>query len=91
MQGDIFDNFSWHSCIGIDESIKGNKKFVTRLPNTKRVRAAFIKTASDNNFLIHKTTRSLWKMSDDKESIEPLFPTDVLTEEEAQELMEGQK
>jgi len=86
MQGNIFDNFSWHSSIGIDESLDGNRRFVTRLPNTAATRRHFV--ASGDNFLIHKTTRALWKVSDNNESIEPLFPTDILSEEQAREIME---
>jgi len=88
MRGDIFENFSWHSSIGIDKTLEGDTRFVTRIPNTDRARKAFTATADGNNFLIHKTTRALWKVSDDKSCIEPLFPTDVLTEEDAAEIME---
>ena len=83
---DIFDNFSWHSSIGIDESLKGNVKFVTRVANNNGAMRHFI-ASGDNNFLIHKTTRALWKVSEDKKTIEPVFPTDVLTAEQAEELM----
>jgi hypothetical protein len=85
MSQDIFEGFSWHSSIGIDASIDGNKKFVTRLANTKRARAMFI--ASVNNMLIHRTTRALWCLSDDKKSIVPAFDTDVLGEKEVKEAM----
>jgi len=88
MKGDIFDNFSWHSSIGIDESIEGSKRFVTRLPNTAATRRHFVAAAEGNNFLVHKTTRALWKVSDDTKTIQPLFPTDVLTEEQAREITE---
>ena len=87
MKGDIFDNFSWHSSIGIDESIKGSRQFVTQIPNTERTRRQFVASgAGDDNFLIHKTTHALWRVSDDKQTIEPVFSTDVLTEELAREL-----
>jgi hypothetical protein len=39
------------------------------------------------NFLIHKTTRCLWKLSDDKKSIEPVFNRDVLTEDDVKAAM----
>jgi hypothetical protein len=83
MSRDIFDGFLWHSAIGIDASLDGNKKFVTRIANTSRARAMFI--ASGDNFLIHRTTRALWKLSDDKKTIEPVFDTDVLGEDEVRE------
>lgn len=85
MSQDIFEGFSWHSSIGIDANLDGNKKFVTRLANTKRARAMFI--ASGNNMLIHRTTRALWRLSEDKKSIVPAFDTDVLGETEVREAM----
>jgi hypothetical protein len=82
----IFDNFNWHSSIGIDCTLAGDRRFVTRLPNTKRARMLFV--AAGNDLLIHKTTRCLWKISDDKKSIEPIFNNDVLTEDEVKQAME---
>ena len=82
---DIFDGFAWHSAIGIDETLVGNKRFVTKVPNTKKARSMF---AQAGDLLIHKTTKSLWKFSDDGTSIEPVFSSDVLTEEELREAME---
>jgi hypothetical protein len=84
---DIFEGFCWHSSIGIDSTLEGNKRFVTRLPNTKVALSMFV--ASGNNLLIHKTTRCLWKMSDDKKTIEPVFSSDVLSLDEVQTAMEG--
>lgn len=86
---DIFENFSWHSAIGIDFGVDGNKKFVTRMANNKTARAMFI--VAGDNLLIHKTTKCLWKFSEDKKSIEPVFSTDVLTEDEVREAMEEEK
>jgi len=88
MIGDIFDQFSWHSSIGIDAAFDEDKKFVTRLPNNDRTRMAFVAVASGNNMLIHKTTRALWRVSDDSSEIEPVFPVDVLTEDDVSEIME---
>jgi hypothetical protein len=88
MKGDIFDKFSWHSSIGIDEALDGSRRFVTRLPNTAATRRHFQAAARGENFLVHKTTKSLWRMSEDKKSIEPLFPTDILSEDQAREIME---
>lgn len=83
----IFDNFNWHSSIGIDCSLTGgDKRFVTRLPNTKTARMLFV--AAGNDLLIHKTTRCLWKLSENKKSIEPVFSNDVLTEDEVKQAME---
>lgn len=88
MKGDIFDNFSWHSSIGIDDALGGSRRFVTRLPNTAATRRHFVAAASGDNFLVHKTTRALWKVSEDDKSIQPLFPTDILSEDQASEIME---
>ena len=88
MTGVLFEKFSWHSSIGLDEALDGSKRFVTRLPNTIATRRHFKAAAGGDNFLIHKTTKALWKMSEDKQSIEPLYPTDVLSEDQAMEIME---
>ena len=87
MSQDIFEGFCWHSSIGIDSTLEGNKRFVTRLPNN--VQACSMFTASGNNLLIHKTTRCLWKLSDDKKTIEPVFSSDVLSVDEVKAAMEG--
>lgn len=83
---DVFENFQWHSCIGIDWTADGDRKFVSRMPNTKKARAMFITAGKDT--LIHKTTRCLWRLSDDKKTIEPVFENDVLTDDEVREAME---
>jgi len=83
---DVFEGFGWHSSIGIDCALDGSRRFVTRLPNTKVAMSMFL--AVGNRFLVHKTTRCLWKLSDDKKSIEPVFSSDVLTEDEVKTAME---
>jgi len=83
---DIFDDFVWHSAIGIDLDLDGNKQFATRVANTERSRRMFV--ASGDNLLIHKTTKALWRFSEDRKSIEPVFSADVLTEDEVREAME---
>ncbi len=87
MSQDILEGFCWHSSIGIDSTMEGHKKFVTRLPNNRMARSMF--NASGNNLLIHKTTRCLWKLSDDKKTIEPVFSSDVLSEDDVKAAMEG--
>jgi hypothetical protein len=82
---DIFDSFHWHSSIGIDFALDGNRRFVSRLPNSKRARSMF--ADAGNNMLIHKTSRCLWRISDDKKSIEPVFGTDVLTDDDVMSAM----
>jgi len=85
MSEEILEGFCWHSSIGIDSTLDGNKRFVTRLPNTRTARGMFVASGSD--LLIHKTTKCLWKMSKDKKSIEPVFSSDVLSEEEVRTAM----
>jgi len=85
MADSLFDTFSWHSCIGIDEALNGGKRFVTRIRNTASARAMF--TAGGENLLVHKTTKCLWKISEDKKSIEPVFSSDVLTEKDVEAVM----
>jgi len=83
---DSLDGFCWHSCIGIDCALDGSKRFVTKLPNNREARSMFL--VAGENFLVHKTTKCLWKLSDDKKSIEPVFSSDVLTEDEVKTAME---
>jgi hypothetical protein len=85
MHKDIFADFNWHSSIGIDATLEGNKRFVTRIANTKMARDMFMDAGND--LLIHKTTRCLWKVSDDKKSIEPVFRHDILTEDDVKTAM----
>ena len=85
--GDIFEGFCWHSSIGIDSNLEGNKRFVTRMPYDRHAAGMFI--AAGNNLLIHKTTRCLWKLSDDKKSIVPAFDSDVLSADDVKAVMEG--
>ena len=86
---DIFDGFGWHSSVGMDCSVDGNTKFVTRLKNTVTARSMF--TAAGGDFLVHKTTRCLWKLSEDKKFVEPVFSGDVLTDDEVKAAMEEKK
>ncbi len=83
---DFFDEFSWHSSLGIDDANSKEKKFVASVPNTDEYRRMFI--AKGGTTLIHKTTKSLWKLSDDNGSIEPVFPADILSEDEVRQAME---
>ena len=84
---EFFQDFIWHSSIGVDSEVSGNKKFYTKLPNTRKSRSLFV-YATGSDLLIHKATQALWKLSDDGKSIVPVFDTDVLTEEDLEELGE---
>jgi len=80
---DIFEGFSWHSCIGIDFALDGSKEFATRLPKTARTMDMFASGGGDS--LIHKTTKALWRVSEDGNYIEPTHATDILTAEDLEE------
>jgi hypothetical protein len=67
----------------MDAELGVSKKSIRRLANTPQVRLSFY-TAGEN-FLIHKSKKALWKVSDDGKSIEPVFSSDVLDASE----MEG--
>jgi hypothetical protein len=83
---DFFDGFSWHSSLGIDDAVAKKKNFVASVPNTDDYRKMFI--ANGGSTLIHKTTKSLWKLSDDNSSIMPVFPGDILSEDDVRQAME---
>jgi len=80
----IFEDFHWHSSIGIDDALGSDKKFVTRLKNTKKARMNFV-TAGDD-LLIHRATQALWRISEDGNCIEPVFGSDILTEDDLKNL-----
>ena len=77
---DFFDEYHWHSSLEINEQIKG-KKIIKKLTASQKNKNRFLKLANNSNFLIHKSTKELWRISDDGNSIEPVFPDDILTEE----------
>ena len=76
---DLFDDFQWHSSVGIDDIVYKNH-FVTKMANNEINLQQFI--AGGDKLLVHKTTKALWKFSDDKKSIVPVFSSDVLTEDD---------
>ena len=88
MKMDFLDGFCWHSSLGISgfTTDDGNESFVTRMANTKEAREMFVKAG--DNLLIHKATKALWKISADGTKLEPVFPSDVLSEEEARSISE---
>jgi hypothetical protein len=81
---DILEDFSWHSAVGIDSALD-SQRLVTRLPRSRKAMMMF--EASGNDLLIHKTTRCLWRKSEDGKHIEPVFGNDVLTDDEVTEAM----
>ena len=77
-----YEDFKWHSAIGIDKDMDGKKRFYTRLPNTKQARSMFAIDDDNSKFLIHKTTQALWRVSDDGDYIERVFDSDILSEDD---------
>lgn len=77
---DFFNDFHWHSTLGINSSIK-KAKIINNLPRTKEVLAKFHRERDDSNFLIHTSSKALWKFSKDGNSIEPVFKDDIITED----------
>lgn len=75
----------WHSSIGMDaflgqvsDEVTG-RAFVASVPNDAKHRKMFV---ASNELLIHRATKALWKVSADGSSIEPVFDSDVLTEDD---------
>lgn len=77
----FFDDYKWHSSLELGQGIKG-KKIIKKLTASRQNASHFIRIASNSNYCIHKSTKELWKFSDDGKYIEAVFPDDVLTEEQ---------
>lgn len=80
---DIFSNFEWHSSCPLDTEFGVSRNAIRRLANSTKNRMAFL--PAGDKFLIHKSKKALWKISEDGNSIVPVFATDVLDESD----MEG--
>ena len=76
---DFFDDFQWHSSTGINDNTK-KSKIIKRLPKTAGNLSKFV-ARDGGNFLIHKSSRALWKFSEDGNYIESVFDDDVLTDD----------
>ena len=76
---DIFEDFRWHSSMELNERVP-KKKIIRSLVANKENLNKFIRVAK-GSFLVHKSTKALWKFSDDQQIIEPVFQDDVLTED----------
>lgn len=77
----FFEDYSWHSSLEIGEGIKG-KKIVRKIAASKANLSKFIRLANDSNYLIHASTKELWRISDDGTTIAAVFPEDILTAEQ---------
>lgn len=82
----------WHSAIGFDIVESSNQRKKIAIANNSDNRSMFepagypgqIRIASTNEsipgeLLIHRSSRALWRVSDDGESIEPAFSDDIIT------------
>lgn len=78
---DFFKEYNWHSSLEVDNNLRG-RRIVRRLTATKKNINRFLRLSSDSNFLIHKSSKELWRFSDDGDSIVPVFPDDILTEDD---------
>ena len=80
MSNDMFEDFSWQVSIGIDSVINSNKKFYSRMANTKKALNMFI--AVNEKVLVHKSSKALWKISEDGKFIEPVFDGNIIPAED---------
>lgn len=81
----------WHSAIGFDIVDSSNQRKKVAMENNVDNRQMFdsaghpnIKVASSNGgvpgeLLIHRSSRALWRVSDDGQRIEPAFSDDIIT------------
>ena len=78
---DIFKDFKWN---GYTEPRRGisSKRIVRSLVASEENKSKFDHINANTNMLVHKSSRALWKFSDDHKTIEPVYTEDVLTEDE---------
>lgn len=78
---DILSEFGYHSAIGMDSFFKeDNRNVISKIKWNSKIASAFV--ASGGDFLIHKTSKCLWRLSKDKSFIEPVLANDVLSEDD---------
>jgi len=80
MAKDMYEDFQWHSATGITKDF-GKMQSINKLEASDSNIGKFIRGSNDSDYLVHKTTYSLWKFSEDGSIIEPVFDEDVLCEE----------
>ena len=81
MATNMFNDYFWHSCLEPKKGIAG-KRIIRSIKADSDEMNHFMKISKDGSFLVHKSTKALWKFSDDGKTIEPVFKDDVLTEDE---------
>lgn len=85
MSDDILKDFNWHSAFGLDGILESNYPKIASMANNAKNRKLFV--ASSDNTLIHKTTKALWKISEDGKRLEAVFSTDILTNEDCEGIL----
>lgn len=91
---ELLNGFQWHSSMGFDNIISASQKNKDTMRNCSENRGLFMAAGyvdSKNKYaagaknsgrpgelLIHKSTRALWKISDDGKSIQPAFEDDII-------------
>lgn len=78
---DIFEDFHWHSSYSPSKATS-KKRIIRSLPAKYADSKSFQRVGS-GSMLIHRPTAALWKFSDDKKTIVPVFQDDdeLLTED----------
>ena len=80
---EFLSSFEWHSSVGLDTDLADSEELtISKLANNDFNRAKFLNAGE--NLLIHKSSQALWKLSEDKKSIEPVFDSDILNENDLQ-------
>lgn len=78
MSKHVIEDIKWHSCIDLgDDNVSAKQLY--KIP-VSSMGQKFIKAHKDSSFLIHKSTKALWRFSDDGKYIKPVFEEDILTE-----------
>lgn len=75
---DILKDFLWHSSFDLDDFLHDKKK-VVKISSRKVIASDFLTAKKDCNYLIHKSSKALWRWSKDRKYIEPVFEEDILT------------
>ena len=88
----LLNQKQWHSAIGFDIVDESNQRKKVAVLNSSENRSMFeaaghpsqVRVASGSGstpgeLLIHRSSRALWKVSDDGQRIEPAFSDDIIT------------
>jgi len=88
----LLNQKQWHSAIGFDIVDESNQRKKVAVLNNNENRSMFeaagyssqVRVASGSGstpgeLLVHRSSRALWKVSDDGQRIEPAFSDDIIT------------